>query len=240
MQTARSKGAEAVWIVNGHSTSNVYGDSEAQGRRVETIIKPIMELSGIEYQFSDKEPEGLEVVWPEKDVLYGAHLMRWATILKKPFPLRPTNQALERVWDKFGGRKRKVLSVRNQPYQPSRNTGDGQRKWALENDAIVIEDESVSLDERVAHYELAEVTVGVGGGHMMPAVYSENRPYLIVKQIVDGCKASRPHYYMQQNMPIGFQFQWAGKHQKIDWIRSDSYEDTKAAYEDYLSGQGLP
>lgn len=237
MQCALDKGAEAVWIVKGRSG---WGGPEEQDKRIETIVFPMMRLYGIEYRYEDESPKGLEIVWPGEGVSQsGAHSMAGVVRLKKPYPLKPTQQALDKVWDRFGGRKRLVLAERKCPYQERRNTGSGHYEWARERDAVLLPDDlSVSLDERLAYYDLAEMTLGVNAGNMAPAHYSTNRPYLITKQIIPEYKATRAEFMADRGMTKGFQFPWAGPHQRIDWVRGDNYQDTCAAYDEYLRLNG--
>ncbi len=235
MQAALERGAEGVWVTGPNSGWSGYGGTEGEKRRFETILKPIIELYGLGLRLEGNEPK--EQVWPEPGMKQSAaHSLGLVLTLKKPFPLMPTRSALDKVWDSLGGRRRPVFAGRNCDYHGNRNTSKVQERWALERDAFILRDNTVSLDERAAYYELASEIWGNNAGHMTLVFYSEHRPYMMTHMIDENYKASRESFLADKGLVRGYQFHWSRPNQRIMWEHDGStYEDMEKAYREYAS-----
>ena len=239
MQPALERGAEGVWLVNGQDPmGKVYGDSKSQERRVQNIILPIIKLYGLEVERSDKRPKE-EIVWPAYEQ-GEAHLFCWSVKMEKPFPLMPSQEALDRANDRMGGKRKLVVSLRDYHYDLPRNSGPDWKQWAEDHDAILIDDAfnvPITIDDRLALYELASLNLGVAAGHTALQYFSY-RPCLVFKWIVEGSKVSSINYQTKRvGWPEGSQFKWSGNKQKLLWHGKDGYESIEAEYRAYLARQ---
>lgn len=238
MQPAITLGAEGVWIVNGlDPMKKCYGEAEAQEFRVQNIILPIIKLYGLQVERKDKRPKD-EVVWPN-DVCpqNEAHLFKWSIKLEKPHPVMPSQEALDKANDRMKGKRKLVVSLRNYHYDKPRNSGPDWRRWAEDHDAILIPDAfevPITIDDRLALYELASLNLGVAAGHTSLQYFSY-RPCLVYKWIAEGSKVSSVSYQEGRvGWKVGSQFKWSGTKQKLIWHDKDTYGGIENEYQEYL------
>ncbi len=240
MQPALERGAEGVWIVNGlDPMKGCYGEADKQDERVENIILPIIQLYGLELVRSHKLPKEGKVVWPTGPQ-NEAHLFSWSVKMEKPFPLMPSQEALDRANDRMNGERKLVVSLREYHYDKPRNSGPDWKQWAADHDAILVEDAfnvPITIDDRLALYELASLNLGVAAGHTSLQYFSY-RPCLVFKWIAEGSKVSSVNYQTKRvGWPVGSQFKWSGKKQKLLWHGNDSYKAIEHEYQKYLAEQ---
>lgn len=240
MQPALENGCTGVWLRDGlDPMKQVYGEAEKQELRVQNIILPIIKLYGLELHRTDKPPaQKLEVVWPGKNVTPGeAHLFGWSVRMDKPYPLMPSQEALDRANDRMKGQRKMTVSLREYHYDKPRNSGEDWRRWALDHDAILIEDAfkvPITIDDRLALYELASLNLGVAAGHTSLQYFSY-RPCLVFKWIVEGSKVASVSYQEKRvGWKFGSQFKWSGKKQKLLWHGKDFYSTIEHEYQTYL------
>lgn len=236
LQVALHKGAGGVKFIEGWAAGSIYGTVEEQKTRFDTIIKPICELLKLEISFQGLD--GLEVVYPKSVEQGMAHLACNARELPRPYPVNPSQQALDKVNDILKGKRPVVVSLRTCSYHSSRNSGPDWERWAKDHEAVVIKDwyeEPIPLDERLAYYELASMNLGVAAGHMA-LIYYSYRPYLMFK-ILGDTKSTSPGYHEKRGLgKIGSQLPYATKLQKFVWEGGDSYDEIEREFQKVIGG----
>jgi hypothetical protein len=153
----------------------------------------------------------------------------------------PSQEALDRANDRMKGKRLMTVSLRNYRYDKLRNSGKDWELWAEDHDAILIRDafdEFISIDDRLALYELASLNLGVAAGHSALQYFSY-RPCLIFKWLMEGCKVtSRWFQEKRVGWRVGSQFKWSGTRQKLLWHGKDEYAVIEREYQDYMEANG--
>lgn len=238
LQLALEEGAQAIRFLPGFGRD--HGTEADERRKLEKIAFRLCESYGLKYELSG-EPLHVETV---KTPLR-PHSLKWMRQLEKPFPLRPSEQTLDRVNDVLKGRRSIVVILRESSIQPMRNSGQDWRAWAWKHEAVVLEDgEKTDMppEEYAAYMDLASISMGVFSGPMAVALYSEHRPYLVLRTLTEHYSALSAGKWQQWGWKIGDQYPWAGRHQKLVWNYRDDFDTIEGAYQEYLkeqSGQGL-
>ena len=225
MQGALQAKAGGIWFVPG-TQNGPYGGEEGQKQRVETIIYPICELYKIPFRVESNPPPSV----------FSGHTIDILKKITKPFPLSPTQGALDRANDKLMGKRPIVVSLRSCPYHQGRNSSPDWKAWALDHEAYVVEDfysDPITVDDRVALYELASLNMGVNSGFQMINLCSY-KPYLIMKMINEEYKATRREYLERHGWKVGDQTPWATNSQRLIWSGTDNYETIDHEYKCYM------
>lgn len=249
MQTALQEGANAVWFIPGFQIGvQTEGGEKEERRRLAHVALPICDLYGLKYEFGEWTGEHTSV-WPDsrvRKIVDGrlvkqrAHQIYWLKQVVKPFPVMPTQQALDRVNDKFKGKRPIVVTLRTSRDRPLRNSGPDWKRWAADHDAVVLEDWCVSwmsIDDRVAHYELASLNIGSISGQLHLCILSE-RPYLALKVLNNHYKNDASKEWWEKNgFQVGEQMPWAGPHQRLVWNYEDDYASIEAEFLKFWQGK---
>jgi hypothetical protein len=245
MQIALQEGANAVWFIPGVQKGiQTQGGEEEEKRRLREVALPICDLYGLPREFG--EWQGLPAVWPQpnrakvevdgKLIKIRAHQVYWLKHVTKPYPVMPTQQALDRANDRFKGKKPIVVTLRQSRDRPLRDSGPDWRKWAEDHEAVVLEDSCVSgmsIDDRVAHYELASLNIGSNSG-MLHLCYLSHRPYLALRMVNNFYPHDASEAWWKKNgWSVGEQMPWATKNQKLVWNYVDDYETIEREYQQY-------
>jgi hypothetical protein len=243
IQYAHNRKAEGIWFKPGYRGNTHFGDRIGERMRMKTIVVPAVEMHGFHWEMGDEVPG--ELVWPVKDpnrnpnkppnISRAAHTLKWLSEIRELRKLKIPQDSLDRVNDKFNGRRPVVVVTRNVGYDEYRNSSPDWMRWASDHDAEVIADYSelnkISLADRLAHYELASMSFGVTSGNMTPNIYSD-RPYL---SIATGRDA---HLLKRSGMTEPYQFPWANKTQKLAWNTDDDYEAIEREFSIYQEENG--
>lgn len=225
LQSALAAGCNAIRFKPG--SSGDHGSEEDEQRKLRKIAFRICENFGLRYEVSEKTLG--EEPFPFKS--NNAHSFRYIKLwVKKPYPLRPSPAVLQELNYVKG---RIVVILRESQIQPWRNSGQDWRRWAKDHDAVVVED-SQKTDAPpgtiAAYSELASVTMGAWGGAMTPAMFSENRPYIVFKCLLkEGLQSEQ--YWKKLGWEIGEQLPWASSKQRIVWSDQDDYETIEKEYQ---------
>lgn len=244
MQYALAAGAGGVVFKRGkhghHSGSNekAFGDSDEE--RLNTIILPLVERYGVEHKFVDA-PDG-EYCYPPDLQTSHSHDLTIAKLPPKPFPVMPSQAALDRANDRFKGKRPIVMSLRRmaRQFHHGRNSGPDWEKWGADHDVFLIPDydqEKVSIDDRAAYCELASLNMGVNSGVAIIPMLSL-RPFLIMKMVNTEYKVTSPWHFQRIGFPVGSQMPWSDKSQKIVWNSSDDYATIESEFQTYMSERG--
>lgn len=235
IQIARNRGADGIWFV--HEVRDEY---ETQLRKLKRISIPICEAMGLKYEVSHVPPESF--CWPEPGKRYAHQLfsVKWMRDVREPFPLMPSQQALDKVNDVLKGRRPILVSLRNAPYQDARNSSVDWIRWAMDHEAFVLEDSCVTdmdVDERAAYYELSSLTVGTVCGQTSVVVYSR-RPYLLLKALSRDYRPLSPDWWHRNGWSIGDQMPWADATQRFVWDYQDDYDSIEREFRSYMEANG--
>jgi len=239
---AKREGSEGVWFLPGYNRQPDYQQNEGEQERVKTLLIPLCEKYGFAYRLNVYPPETPE---PESEIVFpgGTHFDQFShrfhdvKKLKEPMPLMPSVEALDWANDRFKGRRPIVVSIRNAKYQLLRNSSEDWYRWASDHSAEIVKDyldEKLTLDQRLACYELASLNIGVHQGPMLLNWFSY-RPYLVVKHIINKYKVMNEEWVgIHHKFYRGDQMPWATKAQKILWNSDDDYETIEREYQTYL------
>ena len=237
MQLALKSGADGVRFKKGKNR-NIKAFAQTEDERVRTIILPLVERYGLPHEFVD-EVEFLPC-YPKNGPIH-AHDLKIAELPPKPFPVMPSQQALDRANDLFKGKRPIVVTLRRMElqYQWGRNSGPDWEAWARDHDAFLIPDYDqgkTSIDDRAAYCELASLNMGVNSGVMILSLCSL-RPFLCMKMLNNEYKVTHPAYLERIGFPVGSQLPWSGKNQKIVWNDKDDYQTIESEFQKYMSEQ---
>ena len=242
VQLAIQSGANAIRFWPGFNKD--HGTEDDERRKLKKIAFRICESYGLKYELSDAPLESY--VYPVEGSSRAHSLKAIRKNLKKPIPLLPSQQTLDKVNDVLKGKKPILVVLRESSIQPLRNSGHGWREWAWKRGAVILEDgEKTDMppEEYAAYMDLSSITTGVFSGPLSIALYSEHRPYLCLRTMTQHYSALSEGKWQRWGWNIGDQFPWAGKHQKLVWNYQDDFGTIEGEYQKYLkeqSGQSLP
>lgn len=242
-QMALGKGAEAVWFVPSGR------EEEEEQNRLKDVAYQLCELFGLTRE-TGPLPEGLEIVWPDercalrkiegkttpRNAKIRAHEVYWLKHLPKLFPPMPTQEAMDKANDVLKGKRPIVVVLRNAIERPLRNSSPDWRKWAMDHEAFVLEDSTIThlpVSERLAYYELSSLNIGVSSGQMH-LNYLSGRPYLALRVVNNFYRDASPDWWNRNGFEIGEQMPWADERQKLVWNYEDDYDTIEREYQAYL------
>lgn len=254
LMCASDEGAENVVIVPGkREWSKLTVDQELS--RLHNLILPLARCWGSYELVSGREQaRGLDVVWPPRysaDKPTPGHQLAYAALARDFKPLQASPEAM--VWaEQYRGAL--VVTIRQSAYNPARDSNvnawlafglfalkSGERViFVADNDAprnfAMFETlNGLSVDKRIALYDVAKLNLGVNNGPLSLCVYSK-RPLLIFKFCVEADRASSADFLTRQGFPPGAQYLWFEKHQHIIW-EDDTAENLWAGFEKWKAVQ---
>ncbi len=238
MQYALHAGAEKVVFKRGkNGNKKAFGDTEDE--RFESIILPLVKLYGVGHEFVDKKPQ--EPPCYPLNLSSHAHDMNMTLLPPRPYPVKPSQEALERANDIFKGKRPIVVSLRRMTttYHHGRNSGPDWERWAADHEAFIVEDydqKKIPVDDRVAYYELASLNMGINSGLMALNILSL-RPYLCLKMVNESYKVTSTKYLKSIGFQVGSVMPWADRTQKIIWNDKDDYQTIESEYQKYMKDQ---
>lgn len=245
VQYAKYYGAEGIWFLPGYKGSGHLGGNKGERWRMKTLVIPAVEMYGFAWKL-EPMPADVKVVYPLKNegrnsfkppIYRDSH--KWSASWfeerkPQPVPITIPQESLDRVNDKFKGKKPVVVVTRKQGYEDYRNSNLDWWTWAKDHDAVLVEDYSaenpISLADRLAHYQLASLNFGISCGNIWPAHVSP-WPFLSLRWRVEANKLSKLGIFEP------YQFPWATKKQKSVWNDSDDYKEIESQYQAYLAEQ---
>lgn len=93
----------------------------------------------------------------------------------------------------------------------------------------VLPEVSMSLDLKLAFYQMASANVISSGGNIGPVIFS-SAPFVIVKSVNEASPVATEGFHAAQGFPVGSQYPWFSKNQSFAWS-GDSPQEILAGVE---------
>jgi hypothetical protein len=215
LATATALGCKHVRFVYGKWKPKNYSLKQAEERWL-SIVEPAAALYGLEYSIGERF--GIEV----------NHLLVAATTC-----YRETGK-IGKIITPCVAKDYVTVTLRNSRNPERDSKEDEWRKWAKTCDRNVIilkynEDSALHLHDRMKLYSGAFLNMMVINGPLTLCIHSD-APYVSMRTI--GCENSgstSPAFSAKNGITPGFQFPWAGPHQKLSYL-DDTAENIEQEY----------